>query len=98
MTPKRLREFADLAEDFNRRAAALKRAGDELIRQRADLVATTRAFGFLKDDAEEMYAEVRCEVNLPEPEAEGTDDQPQDAAQQDDAPAADGDAEQGRAA
>lgn len=90
MTPVKLMRIANQAENFNRRAAALDETGRNLGIERDALIMAFRDMGMLVAEAEEMCAKISCKVTLPEPDADG---QPQDAARQEDAPAADGDAE-----
>lgn len=88
MSLKKMKQLLATVEAFNVRVAQFDAIGKQLMAEQEALVVSIREKGLLKNEAEAMVAKVKCDVQLPEAEADGEDDAPaggEELVQQDDA-------------
>ncbi|TXH35258.1 MAG: hypothetical protein E6Q98_15815 [Rhodospirillaceae bacterium] len=76
----RMKALTAAADQFNGCVSQVEATLRELCLRRDLLVAETRDFGILKDEAEAMFAKIKFEVTMPAPEPAAEVGQP-DAAQ-----------------
>ena len=73
----RMKALTAAADQFNGRVAQIDATLRELALSRDLLVAETRDFGILKDEAEGMFAKIKFEVTMPAPEPAAETGQPE---------------------